>query len=323
MEDACKTDGLHCQSGDHLITIETDWRRLLEIISAESGRKIVYVIGANDSGKSTFCHFLIDHLSEKFLTAYIDGDPGQSSIGPPTTVGLKLYKNSNKDKHDPFLWFIGATTPRGHLLQTLAGIKKLSEKAIQLGAQRIIIDSCGFVLDRAAREFQFQLIHLLQPDHIAVFETNPNIIKWLSNFRRHPAIEVHRFPISKSVIPRTIEQRKQYRDEKFKQYFETAKLQEIHLQQIGFYGRVPDLKNPGYFRNRLVALCDAENYVLTLGIAQEIDLANKKFRLIAPEFCPNEVAFIYFGSMYLSGEGKQILRTHSTKIFEDETKNCF
>jgi polynucleotide 5'-hydroxyl-kinase GRC3/NOL9 len=312
MNDVLKKDDLNFQSGNHHIDIESDWLRFLEITSAEIGRKIIYVIGANDSGKSTFCRFLIDHLSEKFLTAYIDGDPGQSSIGPPTTVGLELSCNSNGDKRNPFLWFIGATTPRGHLLQTLAGIKRLSEKAIQSGAQRIIIDSCGFVLDRAAREFQFQLIQLLQPNHIAVFETNPNIIKWISNFKRHPGILVHKFPISTSVIPRTIEQRKQYRDEKFKLYFENAKPQEIHLQQIGFHGRVPDLKNPHYFRNRLVALCNAENYVLTLGIAQEIDLANKKFRLIGPDFCADEVAFIYFGSMYLTDEGKQILGTHSS-----------
>lgn len=308
MDDACKTDGLHVHNGDHLITIETDWRRLLEIISAKAGRKIIYVMGANDSGKSTFCHFLIDHLSQKFATAYIDGDPGQSSIGPPTTIGLKFHHRAAASK----LLFVGATTPRGHLLQIFAGIIKLTETAIRSGAQRIIIDSCGFVLDRAAREFQFQLIHLLQPNHIAVLETHPNIIKWLSNFRRHPAIEVHRLPISKSVIPRTIEQRKQYRDEKFRQYFETAKLQEIRLQQIGFHGRVPDLNNPGYFCNRLVALCDAENYVVALGIALDIDLANKLFHVVTPEFNPRAIAFIYFGSIYLTGEGKQILRTHST-----------
>ncbi|HEX9972126.1 MAG TPA: Clp1/GlmU family protein, partial [bacterium] len=263
------------------------------------------------SGKSTFCQFLIHNLSGKLLTAYIDGDPGQSSIGPPTTLGLEIYSNQGENKNDTFLCFIGATTPLGHLLQTLAGIKKLTENAIRLGAQRIILDSCGFVLDRAAREFQFQLIQLLQPDHLIVFETSNDIMKWISNFKRNPGISVHRFPVANSIIPRTPEERKHYRDEKFKKFFESARLQEIRLHRIGFYGRVPDLKNPDYFRNRLVALCNAENYVLTLGIAQEIDLVNKTFRLVSPDFNPGEVVFICFGSIYLTEDGKQVFRNYA------------
>jgi len=311
MDDVRQQNDLHVQSGDPLIKTDEPWFRLLNILSGAIGRKIIYVLGPNDSGKSTFCRFLIENLSGQFLTAYIDADPGQSSIGPPTTVGLKLYQKSGENKKYTFLCFVGATTPRGHLLQTLAAIKKLTEQAIRLGAQRIIIDSCGFVSDGAAREFQFQLIQLLRPDHIVVFETNADIMRWVSNFKRHPGINVHWFSVSDAVVPRTFEERKCYREDKFKKYFEGAKQQELRLHRIGFHGRVPDLKNPDYFCNRLIALCNADNYVLTLGIAQELDLVKKVFRLVSPDFNPGEVVFIYFGSIYLTEDGKQVLPGYS------------
>jgi polynucleotide 5'-hydroxyl-kinase GRC3/NOL9 len=72
-----------------MIDIDQNWKYLLNKIGKEASLKIVYVIGSNDSGKSTFCKFLTDNLVKTFRTVYIDCDPGQSLIGPPTTVGLE------------------------------------------------------------------------------------------------------------------------------------------------------------------------------------------------------------------------------------------
>lgn len=289
-----------------MIDIEQNWNQLLNKIKQETANKIIYIIGSNDSGKSTFCRFLTDNLSINSRTAYIDCDPGQSLIGPPTTIGLELSIQSDHEKRTQYLYYIGSTTPRGHLLQSLAGIKKLTEQAVNLSAQRIILDSSGFVLDQVAREFQFRIVDLIQPDYLIVFHRPDEDFRWVSNFRRHPGINLYRLPVSSSVIPRTPTERRDYREQKFKTYFENAVSQQLVLRGIGFHGRIPDLNNPGKYRNILVALCDAENFVMTLGIVQDINLTNKTILVYAPQFDHTKVVFINFGSIYLSPGGKQI-----------------
>jgi polynucleotide 5'-hydroxyl-kinase GRC3/NOL9 len=290
-----------------MINIEENWHLLLKRIKQETSLKIIYVIGSNDSGKTTFCRFLAENLAQNFSTVYIDGDPGQSLMGPPTTIGLEQFAQPGDEKPKQHLYFVGSTTPRGHLLQTLVGIKKLTEKAIILGAQRIVVDSCGFVLDQVAREFQFRVIDLIRPHYLIVLHRPDENFRWVSNFKRHPGINLYRLPISPSVIPRTPTERRDYREQKFKTYFESAEPQQLILRGIGFHGRIPDLRNPEKYRHILVALCDAENYVISLGIVQEINLASKNIQIYAPQFDQTKVVFINFGSIYLNTEGQQII----------------
>ena len=290
-----------------MIDIEENWNHLLNKIKQEASFKIIYVIGSNDSGKSTLCRFLSDNLSINSQTAYIDCDPGQSLIGPPTTVGLMQLFQLGDEKLSQYHYFVGSTTPRGHLLQALTGIKKLTEQAVRLGAQRIILDSCGFVLDQVAREFQFRIIDLIQPDYLIVLHRPDEDFRWVSNFRRHPQINTYRLPISPSVIARTPAERRNYREEKFRKYFEFGEPQELILRGIGFHGRVPDLRNPDKYRNKLVALCNANNFVMALGIVQEINLTTKVIQVYAPKFDYSKVVFIHFGSIYLNSEGQQII----------------
>lgn len=295
-----------------MINIDEKWQQLLTKLKTISVTKVIYVIGSNDSGKSTFCRFLYDNLSRDFRTAYIDCDPGQSIIGPPTTIGLAMSVQSEVKDQINYLHFIGSTTPRGHLLPTLTGIKKLTEKAIKLGAQRIILDSCGFVSDKPAREFQFQVIDLLQPDYLIILQRANEIFRWAINFKKNPRIKIHWLPVSPFAIPRTPVERKSYREEKFKKYFRFAEIQELCWKGIGFHGRIPDLRNPEMCRHLLIALCNPENFVITLGIVRGIDLANKILPLHSPKFDQAKVAFIHFGSIYLNDEGKQIFPAQIT-----------
>ena len=49
------------------------------------------VIGAPDTGKSTFARFLYGRLNARGQrVAYLDGDPGQASLGPPATMTAAL-----------------------------------------------------------------------------------------------------------------------------------------------------------------------------------------------------------------------------------------
>ncbi|MFW5683540.1 MAG: Clp1/GlmU family protein [Spirochaetota bacterium] len=51
---------------------------------------MIYITGESDSGKTTCAGFLRGHLEDSGTSAdYLDCDPGQSSVGPPATIGLR------------------------------------------------------------------------------------------------------------------------------------------------------------------------------------------------------------------------------------------
>jgi polynucleotide 5'-hydroxyl-kinase GRC3/NOL9 len=63
-------------------------------IDLREARGTLMVIGATDTGKSTFAQYLYRRLCADpgRRVAYLDGDPGQSRLGPPTTMTLALGK---------------------------------------------------------------------------------------------------------------------------------------------------------------------------------------------------------------------------------------
>lgn len=294
--------------------IDERWQSLLTEFGRKSERKLIYVLGPTDSGKTTFCRFLHEHLTSKFCTACIDGDPGQSVIGPPTTVGLEFFPEIGQGKRHVCLYFVGSTSPLGHLLQTLSGLKKLTEKAIQLGATRVILDSSGFVLGKPAREFQFQVVDLLKPDHVVCLEHAEELEDLLINFRKNPGIKIHRIPISSDVPTKTPLERKQYRENRFKVYFQDSKPQELCWEEMGFHGMIPNISHPKTLCHRLIALCDWENFVVTLGIVRSAVLNGKRLLFSSPKYDQSKVASVQFGSIYLNLDGRQITTgnvTHS------------
>lgn len=274
-----------------------EWRRLLEEIEKSDERALVYVLGGVDTGKSTLCRFLIDHLAATAKTACIDCDPGQSSIGPPCTLGLRIHARPGQSTD--LLLFTGSNSPHGLLLPTATGIKKLCEKAIASGAQRIVVDSSGYVLDLPAREFQFQVIDLLQPDWLVALQIQNELEGLLACFARNERITLVRLNPSQAVTPRDMDRRQEYRSSKFKEYFKDAAPHEIPFAGLGFHGILANADQQRPLRHLLVALCDAENFVVTLGILQEIDAKNKTLRLHCPPFDPTRVALIQLGALYL------------------------
>jgi len=276
-----------------------NWDELFAQIDRGEGLKIVYVIGASDSGKSSLCKFLCDALSKDYLTAFIDCDPGQSTIGPPTTVGLKFYGDENLSGRE-YLRFIGSVSPVGHMLQMLSSLKRLLEKSLALRAQRVVMDSSGFVLGNPAKEFQFQVIDCLHPHHVVALQQSHELESLLKNFRRNRRVRIHRLPISEHVVPRTQLERQAYREQKFKEYFNRAAIVKLDTRWLGFHGMIPDFRNPDDCRGRVAALCDADNFVITVAIVQSIEIEQKQIEIFSPPFDANRVASIQFGRLQLT-----------------------
>lgn len=96
-------------------TIPQSWESASKEILSHKKPVKVMVMGDVDSGKTSFCTYLLNlALKKGWKTAIIDGDLGQSDIGPPSTIG---FSHVTAPLKDPFeieaenAYFVGLTSP--------------------------------------------------------------------------------------------------------------------------------------------------------------------------------------------------------------------
>jgi polynucleotide 5'-hydroxyl-kinase GRC3/NOL9 len=273
------------------------WEQVIGAIRATRRPCSVYVLGGSDRGKTTLARYLLDQLRDDGPVARIDCDPGQATIGPPTTIGVQVYDAGAADPRTSALRFVGAASPAGHLLELLAGCAALERRARDLGVSTTILDSSGFVLGPVASEFQYQAIDLLRPAHLVAIQRGRELEPLLANFRRAEGIAIHRLKSSEAVVRRGQEQRQRYRRDRWSEYFSAALEQEIPLAGLGFHGHVPPRGDLTAWHGMLAAVCDTGGFVLSLGVIADVDPCWTAMRLVAPPFDIGQAASIQVGTL--------------------------
>ena len=83
-------------------TIQSSWDKPLEtILRAQKKPVVVLVLGKIDSGKSSYCTYLVNKLVDgKCRVAVLDGDLGQSDIGASGTVGYAVTSKPVTELYD-------------------------------------------------------------------------------------------------------------------------------------------------------------------------------------------------------------------------------
>src|SRR3989475_13042154 len=82
--------------------------------------------------------------------AYLDADLGQKAVGPPATVALRMIRTPEDLRPDAMarpdaISFVGATSPQGQLLPLVVGSARLLERALDEGADLVIMDTGGLI----------------------------------------------------------------------------------------------------------------------------------------------------------------------------------
>ena len=217
------------------LQLPPEWQEAGDQIVRQSQQTMV--LGAPDSGKSTFSLWAaMECLKSGRKVAYIDSDMGQSHVGPPTTIGLEILRQDSTER-ERYIYFVGATNPKQHLLQTLTGVRMLVDRARQLAADRIIVDTTGLVHGGAARELKLQKVNLLQPDCLVAIQRGTEIEHLLGPHRDRAGAVLLRLPISEFAKVRKRDVRRSYRSERFRDYFAQAARIDLPLSQIWIQGR--------------------------------------------------------------------------------------
>ena len=132
---------------------EPEWEALVEELFNHKGT--VFLMGATSSGKSTLARYLIEKLlSKDTVISLIDSDIGQSSLGVPGTINIKIFKTAMDIKNfvTEKIFFIGSLNPAKKISLMIEGSKKLVDIA-RAKSEIVLVDSTGLINGEAAKAF--------------------------------------------------------------------------------------------------------------------------------------------------------------------------
>jgi len=268
-----------------------EWFLPLDVLKEEKG--IVILLGATDTGKSSLIKYLILNLCQQGLkVALVDADIGQSFLGPPTTIGFAVFKSDPDWKvllSPPEIFFVGSTTPEGYFPLYLKGVKRMVDKAISYGTELVLVDTTGFVSGEAGKELKRRKIDLLSPRFILALQKSNEIEPILELYEGNPLYKIYRLPLSEQVKPRSMEERRMDRANKFRDYFKDSVIQELAIEEIQIEGEVIDPNGdilPFDWALRinglLIGLKDSNDETLALGIIKNYFEEKKMVRVSTP-----------------------------------------
>ena len=201
-----------------------DWERIARRIVHPQA--VVLVIGSTDTGKTTFCRFLVEQgVSQGLRVGLVDADVGQSQIGPPSTIGLKILSQIpdwNEIEADN-LYFVGWISPEGHLLRCITGVRLMVDAALSAGANYVVIDTTGYVKGVGAIKLKQHKIEIIKPRHLVCIQHSDELDAIAAGFDASRSMKIYRLPPHQRATSKTSKFRRQYRESRVNRYFsETA-----------------------------------------------------------------------------------------------------
>lgn len=277
--------------------IPESWRQ----IRPETLGGTVMVVGAPDMGKSTLARYLFGEVVRAGRrAAFLDGDPGQSMLGPPTALTVALG-SPREDAFPPrgTSWrrFVGDVTPRSHMLQVVIGAQRLAEQARQAGADVVVYDTSGLVaVNQGGLNLKLAKIDLLRPTTVCAIQRARELEPLLRVLRRMAQVRLVELRPSRAVEPRGMEERRAYRSRRFAAYFAGARSLTVAWHQLAVRPA------PEFRVQRLVALEDASGFMLGLGVVLGVDAAARVVTLLTPLASLEGVATLHLGDITLDPE---------------------
>jgi polynucleotide 5'-hydroxyl-kinase GRC3/NOL9 len=250
------------------IAVTPGWRDL----PVADWRSPIVIVGASDSGKTTFARYLYRRLLEGGEPiALIDMDPGQNVFGLPTTAAIGLGTGTADgfppEGHRRHL-FTCSNSPVGHEARVLQVLARLKQQADAEAARRVIVDTSGFVdVAHGAADLKWAKVDLLRPCTVVAFQREQELVPIIEPWRHCHGVDLVVLPISDHVRTRSREARRAYRTSCYRKYFANARRIPLHFADVALYASGP------WSRHQLIALEDAEGYVLALALIEEISEA--------------------------------------------------
>jgi polynucleotide 5'-hydroxyl-kinase GRC3/NOL9 len=269
-----------------------------------STARVVMMVGGLDSGKSTLGLTIARAGLESGRTvAYLDADVGQKVVGPPTAVTLRQIRGP-EDLERPSLsrpdalYFVGATSPHGQLLPLVVGAELLLNRALNEGADLVVVDTSGLVSGVYGQILKYHKIELLQPDVVIGLQRGEELDQLLGIIQRFFNTEVVALPVDPDVRSVSVEERARNRETAFRTYFE-GPIQRWRIKPTVFMPALPALFEQEQLDSILVGLSDGKGEYTGLGYL-EYTADEGVLRLLSP--VPEAPTALKLGSVRLEAD---------------------
>lgn len=260
--------------------LEEAYERLL----AEPG--VVFLLGGLDSGKTTFGIELLRRAGEAGISsALVDADVGQSTSGPPTTVGLRFCDDLPAINRDTLqaadgLAFVGSYSPRLHLLPLVAGTAKLAGRARAAGCRLIVIDTTGLVSGIYGQMLKFSKMDLVTPDWLVAFRRGGELEPVIGIAQRFTPASVVEIDVAGEIEERSVEERMTFREEQLASYFAEGTLR-WRIKPAVFMPALPPEFDLALLDSLVVGMEDGKGSCVGIGVL-EYDPAEEVLRMVSP-----------------------------------------
>ncbi len=230
-------------------TIPSSWNEALqEVLKLGVKPLAVMVIGPVDSGKTSFCTFLINKLLSKGLkVAILDGDLGQSDVGPPCTISYTPVSSPLTDLFNlraRSAFFVGFTSPNKNVRKVIEGISLLRREISNTSLDVALLNTDGWVEGEDAVHYKSQLAEEFNPDIVIFIQQKDELTPLLDVLGKFRRIVID----SPSAIrQRSREKRKSLRELGYIKYLRNSKVRSIPLRWL----RIEEDQLIGLETNRL------------------------------------------------------------------------
>ena len=184
--------------------------RLMADVSYESLAKVVaetdvsMLIGGLDTGKTTIALEAVRlALAAGRTPVLVDADVGNSTVGPPACVGLKVFRNDgdlDEITRPDALQFVGTITPSRLVLQHVVATAVMTERARSLG-DVVIIDTTAVASGVAGETLKYHKTELCRPHKIVALQRGEEMEPVVGMLRRFLGAEVITAPTDPQLTP--------------------------------------------------------------------------------------------------------------------------
>jgi polynucleotide 5'-kinase involved in rRNA processing len=193
-----------------------------DAIARAANARSVVLIGGMDTGKSTTAAAIArEALHRGRSVALIDADIGNSTIGPPACVGLKVVRSEADlvDRHvADRLHFVGGTSPDRLVLQHVIATTALAH-AGGAAADLVIVDTTGSVSGVVGQTLKYHKVELIRPDLVMALQRGGELEPVVGMLRRFFAVDVLTLPADPDVVPSAPDARALARSQAFADAF--------------------------------------------------------------------------------------------------------
>ena len=261
-------------------SVPGSWSKPVQTALELQKKPVIIVLGGVDSGKSSFITYLLNRfVAHQRKVAVLDGDLGQSDIGPVASVGLGLATKPVSDIRNLKMrngFFVGVTTPSLAAKKAVKGLAAMKAEAENCEADYILVNTDGYVAGDDAVSYKIEIIKELKPDIVVALQLQNELEPILSCLGGGGVMIVE--PSSAACV-RSPEKRRTIRERNYAKHIKNGKLHCIPVSQVTLEPRNGVPKAIATQKGILMGLYGAGNKFLGIGVLRAVNEARRTLKI--------------------------------------------